>query len=169
MTVPRRNLRDVGYFLVGETFLVSQRQDLTEFRRQFIHCFSNQFRVFTMLQNRRGTQQTRRSAACISSSKVCGEINRPVLFEQRVGGISDNRQQPGAAVGTMESTERFERSKICLLNHIATHPLRCGAAIWPNCARRRDEAASPLQKSLNLLSAGWLASRCLTTANFTIL
>src|SRR5437762_11067615 len=33
----RRNLRDVGYFLVGETFLVSQRQDFTEFRRQCIH------------------------------------------------------------------------------------------------------------------------------------
>jgi hypothetical protein len=29
--------------------------------------------------------------------KSC-EINRPVLFEQRVGSISDNRQQPGAAI-----------------------------------------------------------------------
>src|SRR5256886_10178865 len=37
----RRNLRDLCYFLVGETFLVSQHQDLTKFRRQCIHCFSN--------------------------------------------------------------------------------------------------------------------------------
>src|SRR5258708_3744570 len=75
--------------------------------------------------------------------KSCREINRPVLFEQRVGGISHNRQQPGAAIGTMESTERFERSKICPPGPHRTRPLRSGAAIWPNCARRRDEAASP--------------------------
>ncbi len=37
----RRNLRDVGYLLVREIFLVAERQDLTEFRRQFIHCFPN--------------------------------------------------------------------------------------------------------------------------------
>ena len=37
----RRNLSDDGYLLVREIFLVSQRQDLTEFRRQFIHCFPN--------------------------------------------------------------------------------------------------------------------------------
>src|SRR5205809_5038552 len=36
-----RNLRDVGYLLVREIFLVSQRQDLTQRRRQFIHCFPN--------------------------------------------------------------------------------------------------------------------------------
>jgi hypothetical protein len=36
-----RNLRDVGYLLVREIFLVSQRQDLTQLRRQFIHCFPN--------------------------------------------------------------------------------------------------------------------------------
>src|SRR5438552_16844361 len=53
----RRNLRDVRYLLVREIFFVSQRQDLTEFRRQFIHCFPNEFRVFTTLQNRRGTHR----------------------------------------------------------------------------------------------------------------
>ena len=37
----RGNLGDVDYFLVGEAFLVSQHQDLTKFRGQFIHCFCN--------------------------------------------------------------------------------------------------------------------------------
>ena len=37
----QRNLRDVGYLLVGETFLMSQRQDLTELGWQFIHCLLN--------------------------------------------------------------------------------------------------------------------------------
>jgi len=38
---PGRNFHDLTYLLVREIFLVSQRQHLTEFRGQFIHCFSN--------------------------------------------------------------------------------------------------------------------------------
>ena len=42
-----------------------------------------------------------------------GVLREVVEIGSRIG-----RQQPGAAVGTAESSERFERSQIRLLHHI---------------------------------------------------
>jgi hypothetical protein len=50
--------------------------------------------------------------------KRCREINRPILFQQRVRGVPDNRQQPGSGVGAMESAEGLKCAQIGLLNDI---------------------------------------------------
>ena len=151
MTVPERNLRDVGYLLVGETFLVSQRQNLTKFRWQFIHCF--------LISS--ASSACSRIVAGLTDSwpdcmyffiKSCCQIDRLVLFEQSIGGISDNRQQPSPAVGAVESAERFERTQISLLNDVLRILFVAKQPSRQIVRSIKMRAASLLQKTLAPLS-----------------
>src|SRR5205814_2390331 len=48
----RWDLRDLGYFLVGKAFLVTQHQDLAKFRRQSVDRVLHQRGVFGLFEKR---------------------------------------------------------------------------------------------------------------------
>jgi len=43
---------------------------------------------------------------------------RPVLLEPRVAGISHNRQQPGATIPAVKTSEEFEGAHECFLRQV---------------------------------------------------
>ena len=81
---------------------------------------------------------------CISSSKVASSTAR-FFLQPSVGGVPDNLQEPGAAVGAMESVERLKGTQIGFLHNILRIVFIAQQAIGPGYAPRPGGATSSLR------------------------